>query len=158
PGPYRFGAYRHERIVVATNKAPYVAYRGPWEMEVWARERLLDIAAHEIGLDPAELRRRNLMSGEPGDRIITGRGLEGITSRQSLDRALDLIDYHGFREDQDAARREGRYLGLGFAVFLEAAPGPAELRSGPAVPFGGEQAKVTLQMDGHLLVTTGQAP
>jgi carbon-monoxide dehydrogenase large subunit len=158
PGPYRFGAYRHERIVVATNKAPYVAYRGPWEMEVWARERLLDIAAHEIGLDPAELRRRNLMSGDPGDRIITGRGLEGITSRQSLDRALDLIDYNGFRQDQDAARREGRYLGLGFAVFLEAAPGPAELRSGPAVPFGGEQAKVTLQMDGHLLVTTGQAP
>src|SRR5262249_20290869 len=79
-------------------------------------------------------------------------------SRQSLDRALDLIDYNGFREDQDAARREGRYLGLGFAVFLEAAPGPAEMRSGPAVPFGGEQAKVTLQVDGAVLVTTGLAP
>ncbi|MGF7239273.1 MAG: xanthine dehydrogenase family protein molybdopterin-binding subunit [Frankia sp.] len=157
PGPYRINAYQYESTAVATNKATYVAYRGPWEMEVWARERLLDIAAHELGLDPAEIRRRNLMAGEPGDRIITGRGLEGITARPCLDRALQLVDYDAFRAEQEAARAEGRYLGIGFAVCLEAAPGPPELR-GKGAPFGGEQAKVTLQPDGHLLVTTAQAP
>lgn len=157
PGPYRIQAYQYESTAVATNKATYVAYRGPWEMEVWARERLLDIAAHELGLDPAEIRRRNLVIGEPGDRIITGRGLAGITSRPCLDRALELVDYDRFRAEQEAARAQGRYLGIGFAVFMEAAPGPPELR-GKGAPFGGEQARVTLQADGHLLVTTGQAP
>ncbi|WP_018505473.1 xanthine dehydrogenase family protein molybdopterin-binding subunit [Parafrankia discariae] len=157
PGPYHIKAYEYESTVIASNKATYVAYRGPWEMEVWTRERLLDIAAHELGLDPADLRRRNLVAGEPGDQIITGRGLEGITSRHSLEQALDLVDYDGFRKEQAAARAAGRYLGIGFAIFMEAAPGPPELR-GKGAPFGGEQAKAALQADGHLLVTTGQAP
>jgi carbon-monoxide dehydrogenase large subunit len=126
-------------------------------MEVSARERLLDIAAHDLGLDPAEIRRRNLMSGAPGDRIITGMGLEGITTPGSLDRALELVDYDGFRKEQEESRARGRYLGLGIAVFIEAAPGPPELR-GVGAPFGGEQARVSLEADGHLVVTTGQAP
>src|SRR6266540_1058219 len=51
PGPYRLIGYQFESTVVSSNKAVYVAYRGPWEMETWTRERLLDIVAHEIGVD-----------------------------------------------------------------------------------------------------------
>src|SRR5204863_9225991 len=56
PGPYRMKGYRFESSVISTNKAAYVAYRGPWEMETWVRERLVDIVAHEIGVDSAEIR------------------------------------------------------------------------------------------------------
>jgi carbon-monoxide dehydrogenase large subunit len=157
PGPYRMKGYRFESSVISTNKAAYVAYRGPWEMETWVRERLVDIVAHEIGVDAAEIRRKNMMLGaarRPAHDRLTVRG---ISSRLSLDQALEYIDYEGFRKEQAAARAQGRYLGVGFATFIEAAPGPAEMRPGGGM-FGGERAKVTLQPDGHLVVTTAQAP
>ena len=143
PGPYRMKGYRFESSVISTNKAAYVAYRGPWEMETWVRERLVDIVAHELGMDSAEIRRKNMMLGSPDDRLITGLTVKGISSRESLDRALECIDYEGFREEQEAARAQGRYLGIGFATFIEAAPGPAEMRPGGGM-FGGERAKVAV--------------
>lgn len=54
PGPYRLKGYQFESSVVSTNKAVYVAYRGPWEMETWVRERLLGIVADELAIDPAQ--------------------------------------------------------------------------------------------------------
>jgi carbon-monoxide dehydrogenase large subunit len=157
PGPYRLGAYRYDATVVTTNKCAYVSYRGPWEIETWARERLLDIVATELGLDPAIVRRRNLVDGAAGDRLITGLGLEGITSRESLDRALETIGYDDFGREQQAARADDRYLGIGFATFIEAAPGPPEMRHGGGY-LGGDQARVKLEPDGHLVVTTTQTP
>jgi carbon-monoxide dehydrogenase large subunit len=158
PGPYRVQGYRFSSSVVSTNKAVYVAYRGPWEIETWVRERLLNIVAQEIGMDPAEVRRKNLVSGDSDDRTITGLSLAGVSSRQSLDRALELVDYHSFRKAQAAGRAEGRYLGIGFATFVEGAPGPPELRVGGPGVLGSERAKVSLQPDGHLVVITAQAP
>jgi carbon-monoxide dehydrogenase large subunit len=157
PGPYRLKGYRFESTVVATNKASYVAYRGPWAMETWVRERMLDIVADELSMAPAEIRRKNMVAGDREDRLITGFSLAGVSSRTSLDRALELIDYDAFRTEQVAARAEGRYLGVGFATFIEASPGPTELRRG-AGPFSSERAKVSLQPDGHLVVITSQAP
>jgi carbon-monoxide dehydrogenase large subunit len=157
PGPYRVTGYSFDVTVVTTNKCTYVAYRGPWEMETWVRERMLDIIAHELGLDPAELRRRNMMLGEPEDRLITGPSVAGASSRVSMDRALELIGYDDFRKEQEAARADGRCLGVGFATFIEAAPGPPEMRAGGGL-FGGEQAKVRLETDGHLIVITAQSP
>lgn len=157
PGPYRMKGYRFESSAVSTNKAVYVAYRGPWEMETWVRERLLDIVAHELSLDPADVRRKNMMDGNPNDRLITGPTVAGISSRESLEKALDAIGYDAFRAEQTKARADGRYLGIGFATFIEAAPGPAEMRPNGGM-FGGDRAKVALQPDGHLVVTTAQAP
>jgi carbon-monoxide dehydrogenase large subunit len=157
PGPYTFEAYAFDVTAVSTNKCVYVAYRGPWEMETWVRERVLDDVARELGMDPAELRRRNLMAGAPEDRLITGLSVAGISTRESLDRALEMIGYDAFRRGQAAARAEGRQLGIGFASFIEAAPGPPEMRLGGGL-FGGEQARVKLESDGHLLVITAQAP
>jgi aerobic carbon-monoxide dehydrogenase large subunit len=157
PGPYRVKGYRFESSVVCTNKAPYSAYRGPWAIETWVRERLLDMVAGETGIDRAEIRRRNLVAGDPDDRLITGLSLAGVSSRQSLDRALDLVGYDAFLEQQAQARANGRYIGVGFATFIEAAPGPGEVRLGGGI-FARERAKVALQPDGHLLVTTSQTP
>jgi aerobic carbon-monoxide dehydrogenase large subunit len=157
PGPYSFQAYAFDVTAVSTNKCVYVAYRGPWEMETWVRERVLDDVARELGMDPADLRRKNLMAGNPDDRLVTGLGVSGISTRQSLDRALEMIDYGAFRRQQEAARADGRCLGIGFASFIEAAPGPPEMRMNGGM-FGGEQARVKLESDGHLLVITAQAP
>ena len=157
PGPYRVKGYSFEATVVTTNKCCYVAYRGPWEMETWVRERLVDVIAHDLGLDPADVRRANMVLGDKDDRLVTGLSLAEVSSRQSLDRALELADYAGMRAEQAAARAQGRYLGIGFATFIEAAPGPPEMRIGGGA-FGGEKAKVRLEADGHVVVVTSQAP
>ena len=152
PGPYRFGAMSFEGLVLATNKCWNPPYRGPWEIETWVRERLMDVIAHRLGMDPADIRRANMFDGDEEDRSITGQHLAGITSRQSLERALDLAGYSAIRAAQELARREERLLGVGFATFLEAAPGPKENRVIP------EDARVRLESNGHLLVMTPQGP
>jgi carbon-monoxide dehydrogenase large subunit len=157
PGPYKVRGYSCQARVVATNKCTYVAYRGPWAMETWTRERLIDIVAHELGLEPADVRRRNFLAGADGERLVTGLSVHGITSRESMEGALRRIDLEAFREEQRAARSEGRYLGVGLATFIEAAPGPPEMRIGGGM-FGGELAKVRLEADGRLTVITAQAP
>jgi carbon-monoxide dehydrogenase large subunit len=124
-------------------------------METWVRERLLDVIARELGLDPADIRRKNMVEGKPEDRLITGPSLADVSSRQSLERALELVGYERFRAEQAQARASGRYLGVGFATFVESAPGPVDMRGGP---FGVERARVRLEPDGHLLVVTAQAP
>lgn len=157
PGPYRWRAYSFRRTHVITNKCTYVAYRGPWHIETWARERLLDEIARELAMDPAELRRRNYHVGDPDDQMITGLGLRGIATRESLDLVLDLIGHDSFRREQEAAWARGRCLGLGFASYIESAPGPAKHRR-KLVPFVSEAAVVRLEGDGHLLVETAQVP
>jgi carbon-monoxide dehydrogenase large subunit len=155
PGPYRWRGYAHEGLVAATNKSTYVAYRGPWEVETWARERLIDVVAHELGLDPADVRRLNMSDGDPDDRLITGLSIAKVTARESLDRALRRLDYAQAREEQATARAEGRCVGIGFANYIHLSPGPSETRG---QPFDNERAKVRLEADGRLVVITAQSP
>jgi aerobic carbon-monoxide dehydrogenase large subunit len=153
PGPYRMQAYAMRGKVLASNKCTYNSYRAPWAMETWVRERVLNLVARDLGLDPADIRRRNFFSGAEGDRMITGLSLAGITAAQSLERALLVADYAQLAEQREAARVEGRYLGIGFATCIEAAPGPSEGRAGRD-----ERAKAVLAPNGHLIVYTTQAP
>lgn len=152
-GPYGIQACAVNCRVLVTNKATRNAYRGPWAMETWARERLLDLVAHELDMDPAEIRRRNFARGGAGDRMPAGLSLEGITSAESLERSLSEAGYDELRQLQARAREEGRHLGVGFATFIEAAPGPLEGR-----PRGSQRARVVVQPDGHAIVYTSQVP
>jgi carbon-monoxide dehydrogenase large subunit len=159
PGAYRIHDLAFDSTVVFSNKAMYTAYRGPWEAETWVRERLLDRIAHELDLDPVEVRRRNLLrDDEMPCPMVTGPTLSGITLRSALDKAARVADYEGFRVEQAKARTEGRYLGLGVATFIEAAPGPPDY--GPAIGFAvpPERATARLEADGTLTVHTSQAP
>ncbi len=154
PGPYRIEGLSFEETVAITNKASYVAYRGPWAAETFVRERLVDMIAAELGVEPLELRLRNVVDdGDPPPRLVTGRSLRGTTSRQSLERIGELVDVPAFRRRQAAARGEGRHLGLGMATFIEAAPGP---RGGS--PLGAEHIRAQLHRDGTVSVFTGQMP
>ncbi len=156
PGPYKMEGLSFEARVAVTNKASYIAYRGPWAAETWVRERLFDLVAVELGIDPYELRLRNVVTdGEPPLAMITGRPLFGVTARQSLERMGERVDIADFRRRQAAAREEGRYLGLGMATYIEAAPGP-RAEGGPAL--GNESMRARLEPDGTVSLFTGQMP
>ena len=92
---------------------------------------LLDIAAREMGLDPVELRRRNLLQRDdlPYTNAM-GMPLDHISPSETFEQALEILDYAAFREEQAAARGEGRYLGVGFSNYVE----PSTPGSGPTRP------------------------
>ncbi|HYB88553.1 MAG TPA: xanthine dehydrogenase family protein molybdopterin-binding subunit [Streptosporangiaceae bacterium] len=158
PGPYQIAALGFESTAVTTNKASYVAYRGPWASETFVRERILDLIAKDLGLDPLEIRLRNAAPRtDPPAAMVTGRPLVGVTTRESLERVAQVVDFPGFRRRQAEARARGRYLGIGAATFIEAAPGPRE-PGGPSGPMGMESMRLRLEEDGIVVLFTGQMP
>src|SRR6516225_9633268 len=155
PGPYKLAALGFESTAVITNKATYVAYRGPWASETFVRERVFDLLAKDLGLDPLEIRLRNVAPRtSPPHVMVTGRPLVGVTTRESLERVARVVDIPAFRRRQAAERARGRYLGIGLATFIEAAPGPRM----PGVPsaMGRESMRLRLAEDGVLTLITGQ--
>jgi aerobic carbon-monoxide dehydrogenase large subunit len=158
PGPYKIAALGFESTAVTTNKACYVAYRGPWASETFVRERILDLIAQDLGLDPLEIRLRNVAPlTDPPAMMITGRPLVGVTTRESLERLAQVVDFPAFRHRQAEARARGRYLGIGLATFIEAAPGPRSTE-GPSGPMGTESMRLRLEEDGIVVLFTGQMP
>jgi carbon-monoxide dehydrogenase large subunit len=120
PGPYKIPRLGFATSMVWSNTMGKGAYRGPWMFETTAREMAIDVAARTIGVDPVELRRKNLLSAadlpfmSPG-----GREFQEITPLETLEQALEMLDYEEFRRQQAAAREAGRYLGVGVCVYVE---------------------------------------
>jgi carbon-monoxide dehydrogenase large subunit len=127
PGPYRVPAYRGVGTSVVTSKTPNAAYRGAGRPEaVFVRERLLDIGARRLGLDPAELRRRNLVRPEempyrPGLTYKDGAPIayDPGDFPEAFERALALLDYKAWRERQAAQAGTARRLGVGLACYTQ---------------------------------------
>jgi carbon-monoxide dehydrogenase large subunit len=120
PGPYRVPRAGFASRTMYTNTAGRSAYRGPWQFETLAREVLLDIAARDMGIDPAELRRRNLLrTDELPYPNPNGMAYDSIAPLATLEQALTLIDYDRFREEQAEARAGGRFLGVGLSTYVE---------------------------------------
>ena len=120
PGPYRIPQASFTAKAVYSNTVGRTAYRGPWQFESVAREVLLDIAARRIGIDPVELRRRNLLG--PDDlpyASATGFVYDHVTPLETFEQALALLDYDAFRIEQAEARAAGRFLGVGTCTFIE---------------------------------------
>jgi carbon-monoxide dehydrogenase large subunit len=158
PGPYRMTALGFESTAVVTNKAPYVAYRGPWASETFVRERILDLLAKDLGIEPLEIRLRNVAEqSDPPAMMVTGRPLVGVTTKESLQRVAQLMDIPAFRRRQEEERGRGRYLGLGIATFIEAAPGPRSPDAGQGL-MGMEHMRLRLEDDGTVTLFTGQMP
>jgi carbon-monoxide dehydrogenase large subunit len=157
PGPYKLAALGFESTAAITNKASYVAYRGPWASETFVRERVLDLIAKDLGLDPVEIRLRNVAPRtDPPASMITGLPLVGVTTNESLEQVAQMVDFPAFRRRQAQARAQGRYLGIGVATFIEAAPGPRP--EGPNGALGSESMRLRLEEDGIVALFTGQMP
>ena len=132
-----------------TNTVGLAAYRGPWAMESLIRETALDVAARRIGIDPIEIRRRNLLAlkDQPATSCM-GIPLEDITPAECLEKLLDYFDVAAFRHEQAAAREAGRYLGLGIATYVE--PTGA---AGSIATMTGELAQVRIEPTGKITAT-----
>jgi aerobic carbon-monoxide dehydrogenase large subunit len=121
PGPYRLEHYRARGRAVTTNKAPEGAYRGVGlPVSAFVHERLMDILAGQLGIDRAEIRRRNFIEPEAFPYTsITHHRYDSGEYAQALDAALDAVGYDGFPREQENARAQGRLLGLGLSSYVE---------------------------------------
>ena len=156
-GPYQVQAVDSQVVGVFTNKVPTAAYRGAGRPEAtYILERTMDLIAHELGLDPAEVRRRNFISQEAFPyKTVTGAEYDSGNYQAALDRALELADYAGWREKQREHREKNNpsLLGIGLAAFTEFSGGA--MSNWPGAPQ--EAATVRIQRDGTILVQSGVA-
>jgi aerobic carbon-monoxide dehydrogenase large subunit len=146
-GCYEIPSVAVEAIGVATTKVPTGPYRGAGRPEAaFVIERLVDLAAAELGLDPVELRRRNVVAPDsfphetPLGLVYDSGDYEG-----ALDAALALARFDETRAEQGRARAEGRLFGIGLALYVE--------RVGP----GWESGSVTVEEDGRVVCRTGSS-
>jgi len=152
-GPYRVPAYQSEFRAVFTNKTIVTPYRGAGRQHgVFVIERLMDLAARELGIDKIELRRRNFLKPEefPHDHVIIYQDFAPLyydsgNYEPVLDKTLRMIDYDRFvSEEQPRLRAEGKAVGIGVVAYVE----------GTGIgPFEG--ARVQVQPSGKVTVVTG---
>ena len=107
-GPYKIPAVGFSATAVYTNTCGRCSYRGPWMMETMAREQMMDVIARQLGIDPLEFRRRNVVN-EADLPFTTAAGLvyDAVSIGASLEQAAAMIDYDAFRAEQAARPRRG---------------------------------------------------
>ena len=161
-GAYTFPAVHEDVYGVFTNTTPVDAYRGAGRPEAtFMVERMMDLVAHEIGMDPAELRRKNLIPPfTDGHEVITGLVYDTGNYEPALDLAMQMVDYPALRKKQAQLRQQGRYVGIGIVTYTEICGlGPSEVAG--AVGFGGglwESAIVRFHPSGKVNVMVGVSP
>jgi carbon-monoxide dehydrogenase large subunit len=152
PGPYRMPAFEARAPVVVTNKTPMNPFRGVGHVQAaFTMERIMDLVARDCGLDPAEVRRRNLATP---DQMPLARGMSNVLAGdvvydsgdypECLRRVLELADYESERERCAREREQGRHIGMGIGFFVE------ETGLGPF-----ESATVRVEPSGEVVVLTG---
>ena len=155
---YDFPAIRTTLTEVFTNKTPTDAYRGAGRPEAtYFIERGMDLLAIELNMDPAELRRRNFI---PKDKFPfhtqMGAVYDSGDYEKALDAGLKAADWEGMKRQRDAARKEGRLVGIGLAMYVEVCGvGPSFVMR---TSGGWEYSQVTVERDGRITATTGVSP
>ncbi|HSF06575.1 MAG TPA: xanthine dehydrogenase family protein molybdopterin-binding subunit [Methylomirabilota bacterium] len=161
PGPYRVPHYHAEALGVATNKAPMGPYRGVGRpVSVFVMEALLDRAARHLDMDPAEIRRRNLIRPEELPyRSPSGIVWDSGAFHESLARACTAADYEALRAEQGRARAAGRHLGIGLAAYVELTGVGSAIPVSPGadIATGTEGATVRVDSGGGVTAIFGLA-
>ena len=156
-GTYDIPAIRTTLTEVFTNKTPTDAYRGAGRPEAtYFLERAMDMLAQELKLDPAEVRRRNFIHKDKFPYATQmGAVYDSGDYDAALTMALDRANWPALMAERDAARAEGRLVGLGLAMYVEVCGlGPSS-----SLPTGGwEHSQVTIERDGRITATTGASP
>ncbi|MCX2727523.1 xanthine dehydrogenase family protein molybdopterin-binding subunit [Thermomicrobium sp. 4228-Ro] len=161
-GAYAIPVVHCDVYGVLTNTTPTDAYRGAGRPEAtYLLERMIDLLARELGMDPAEIRRKNFI---PKDKFPyttpTGLQYDSGDYEATLDKALELVDYQNLRRQQAELRQQGRYIGIGFSTYVEVC-GLAPSQAAGAMGFQGglwESATVRVHPTGKVTVFTGSNP
>ena len=162
PGCYTFKNYACDVYGVFTNTTPTSAYRGAGRPEAaYLIERMVELLADELGMDPVEVRRKNFIPADAFPYTTAGTLMYDSGNYQgTLDKLLEMLDYDGIKREKEQARQQGRYLGLGLSTYVEVC-GLAPSKAAGAMGFQGglwENATVRLLPSGKVVVLTGTSP
>jgi aerobic carbon-monoxide dehydrogenase large subunit len=161
PGPYKIRSYRGAVRGVATNKPPTGPYRGVGRpISTFVTERLMDMGARALGIDPLEIRRRNLVrEDEFPYRIASGIIWDKAGFVECLEAAVQAGEYEKLRGQQRAARAQGRYFGIGLATYAELTGIGSRIAVAPGMPIntGSETAKIRIDSTGAITAAFGVA-
>jgi carbon-monoxide dehydrogenase large subunit len=147
-GPYRIPKFAMRTRSAYTNTCPRSPYRGPWQVETYAREQAVDLLARHMGLDPLELRRRNVIHRRDLPHLLpVGLSVNDVSPEETLEQAATMVDYAAFRDYQRTELGAGRLVGLGIGLYIE----PQALMG----PYGTEPAHIRVQPDGSVDVYLG---
>jgi carbon-monoxide dehydrogenase large subunit len=158
-GVYALPAIHCEVVGSLTNTTPVDAYRGAGRPEAtYLVERIVDLTARELGMDPAEFRRKNFIpAGAFPYQTPVAFQYDSGNYGPALDRALQMVDYPKLRAEQAAGRKAGRQLGIGLATYIEACgPAPSQVAGALGAQAGlWESAQVRVHPTGKVTVFTG---
>jgi len=166
-GAYHIPNIHIQVLGVYTNTGMVDAYRGAGRPEAtYLIERAVDLLARELDMDPVELRLKNFIPPDafPYDPagILAGLKYDSGDYQKTLGKALDILDYKSFRQDQEEARKQGRYLGVGFSTYVEiCGVAPSAWIGLPGQGWGAgmwESANVRVHLTGKVAVTIGTMP
>ena len=156
-GTYDIPAIRTTLTEVFTNKTPTDAYRGAGRPEAtYFVERAMDMLAHELKMDPADVRRKNFIkSNQFPYQTQMGAVYDSGDYDKALTAALKAANWDALKAERDKARQDGRLVGLGLSMYVEVCGlGPSS-----SLPTGGwEHGQVTIERDGRITATTGASP
>jgi carbon-monoxide dehydrogenase large subunit len=141
PGAYRLRDYRYTIKVVLTNKCPAGPYRAPMLICSWVTEGTVDAIARALGLDPVDVRRRNMLVDLPYT-TATALTYRSVYPRDTLERALAKFDYARGRGAQVEARAAGRITGIGMATYVEPNTYGSEFYKTAGIPGSGHDAAI----------------
>ncbi|MBP0484787.1 xanthine dehydrogenase family protein molybdopterin-binding subunit [Sagittula salina] len=157
-GPYDFANYRARTTVVFQNKTPTCQYRAVGHpIAVAITEGLVDMAAAAIGMDPVEIRRRNMYADDAYPVTSPAKmRFEGLSHHASMDKLLTLMDYDALRADQAEAMKRGKRRGIGIASFIELTnPSPFMYGIGGARISAQDGCTVRMDPDGSVVALSG---
>jgi 2-furoyl-CoA dehydrogenase large subunit len=164
PGMYKWRHIRLEFTQVATNKAPVSPNRGYSRMQhLWFTERIIDIVAHELGLDPIEVRKKNYVKAEDMPyETPNGCVYDSGDYAKMLDTATELIGWDTIEQRRQEAQSRGRLLGIGIGSTLDSGTnnfGQSRMIN-PDLQFSGNNEVATVKLDifGEIVVTLGTTP
>lgn len=161
PGPYKIRSFRGAVRGVATNKPPTGPYRGVGRpISTFVAERLMDMGARALGIDPLEIRRRNLIRADEFPyRIASGIIWDKTGFVECLEAAALAGDYDRLRQRQSVARAEDRYFGIGLSSYAELTGIGSRIAVAPGMPIntGSETAKIRLDSTGAITAAFGVA-
>jgi len=140
-GPYRIVDYAGDMKVVLSNKCGAAPMRAPMSMASWVMDGTIEAVARDLGLDPIDVRRRNMLhAGELPWTLPTGPVMEDVTPRETLEAALAAFDVPAFRARQDADRARGVYRGMGVCCVVESNTYGSAFYRAAGIPGSGHEA------------------
>lgn len=158
-GNYRIPNISCEVVGVHTNTTLVDAYRGAGRPEAtYLVERAVDLTARELGLDPAEIRRRNFVPANAFPyTTVTGVTYDSGDYQPTLEMALEMVGYQQLRQEQARLRQEGKYLGIGVSTYVEiCGMAPSQVLGAVGAGAGGwESATVRVHPSGKVTVYSG---